>query len=89
MELFLDVAFDSLGFDLENIESNSLGDGSALSDSHDITFLNSGECGRDVAGEILVSLFESVVLLDVMEIVSSDDEGSLHLGRNDDGPIII
>jgi len=42
-----------------------------------------------VAGEILVSLFESVVLLDVMEIVSSDDEGSLHLGRNDDGPIII
>jgi hypothetical protein len=36
-----------------------------------------------------VSLLESVVLANVVEIVSSDDDGSLHLGRKDDAPIYI
>ena len=36
-----------------------------------------------------MSLFESVILLDVVEIISSNDDGSLHLGRNHDSPIII
>jgi hypothetical protein len=31
-----------------------------------------------------VALFESVVLLDVMQVIASDDDSSLHLGRNDD-----
>jgi hypothetical protein len=31
-----------------------------------------------------VSLFVSVVFGDVMEVVSSDDDGSLHLGADDD-----
>ncbi len=78
--MFLDVTFNSLGLELEDVESNSLGERSALADSHDITFLDSGECGRTVDSEVLVSLLESVVLLDVMEIVSSDDNCSLHLG---------
>lgn len=43
-ELFLDVTFNSLGFDLEDVESNSLGEGSALSNCDNITFLDSGEC---------------------------------------------
>ena len=34
----------------------------------------------------VMSLLESVVLLDVMEVVSSDDKGSLHLVRNDNSP---
>ena len=87
--MFLDVTFDSLGFDLENVESNSLGEGSALSDGDNVSFSDSWECWRAVSGEVLVSLFESVILGDVMEVVSSDDNGSLHLGRNDDSPIII
>jgi hypothetical protein len=33
-----------------------------------------------------VSLLESVVLLDVMQVVSSDDDGSSHLGRCNDAP---
>ncbi len=36
-----------------------------------------------------MSLLEPVVLLDVVEVISSDDDGSLHLGRNDDSPIHI
>jgi hypothetical protein len=36
-----------------------------------------------------VSLLESVVLLDVVEVISSDNDSSLHLGRNDDSPIHI
>ncbi len=39
-----------------------------------------------MSGDVLVSLLESVVLLDIVEIVSSDDDGSLHLGRNNDTP---
>lgn len=36
--------------------------------------------GRDVA----VSLFVPVVFGDVMKVVSSDDDGSLHLSADDD-----
>ncbi len=75
-----DVALDSLGVELKHVELNSLGEGSALSDSHDIAFLDSWECWGAVGSKVLVSLLESVVLLDVMEVVSSDDDCSLHLG---------
>lgn len=37
-------------------------------------------------GEIVVTLLESVVLLDVVKVVSSDDDGSAHLGGNHDSP---
>lgn len=37
-------------------------------------------------GEVVVSLLESGVLLDVMQVISSDDNGSLHLSRNHDTP---
>lgn len=88
-KLFLNVSNDFLCLKLKYVESDSLREGSALSYSHDITFLDSRESGGTVDGDVSVSLFESVVLLDVMEIVPSDDNSSLHLGRNDDSPIII
>ena len=78
-----------LGVNLDNVEEDGLGEGSALSNGHDITLLNTGESGRAVSGDVLVSLLESVVLLDVMEVISSDNDSSLHLGRNDDSPIHI
>ena len=34
-------------------------------------------------GNVLVSLFESVVLDDVVQVVPSDDDGVFHLGRDD------
>ncbi len=42
-ELFLDVSFDSLGFDSKNVESDSLGEGSALSNSDNVSFSQSLE----------------------------------------------
>jgi hypothetical protein len=71
-----------LGEDLQDVESDSLGEGSALATDNGVTVLNS-ESGGAVDGGVLVSLLESVVFLDVMEVISSDDDGSGHLGGND------
>lgn len=79
-ELLLDVTgFESLGLKLEDVESHGLGEGSALANGHDVTFLDSGESGGAVSSKVLVSLLKSVVLLDVMEVISSQDNSSLHL----------
>ena len=45
-ELSLDGASEGffLGFNLDHVESNCLGEGSALADSDGVTFLNSWEC---------------------------------------------
>ncbi|KAH3678686.1 hypothetical protein OGATHE_000236 [Ogataea polymorpha] len=64
---------------LNNVESNGLGKWSALSNSHNVTLLNS-ESWRNVSSEILVSLLVSVVFRDVVQVVSSDDDGSVHFG---------
>ena len=88
-EGFLAAASVSLGVNLDNVEANGLGKRSALTNSHDITLLNTGEGGGAVSGEVLVSLLESVVLLDVMQVVSSDNNGSSHLSRNNNTPIHI
>lgn len=39
---------------------------------------------RHVDRHVLVALFETVVLLDVMQVVSSDDNGPVHLHLGDD-----
>ena len=88
-EGLLAAARVSLSVNLDNVEANGLGKGSALTDSHDVTLLNTGESGGAVSGEVLVSLLESVVLLDVMQVVSSDNNGSSHLSRNNNTPIHI
>ena len=49
-ELLLDVTFDSLGLNLEHVESNSLGEGSALSDGDNISFRDSWEGWGAVSG---------------------------------------
>jgi len=68
----------------DNVEPDGLGDGSALADSDDVSDLGSGESGGEMSGEVVMSLLESVVLLDVMEVISSEDDGSVHLGGQDD-----
>jgi len=42
-----------------------------------------------MGGQVFVALLKSVVLLDVMEVISSDDNGPLHLVRNNESPIHI
>lgn len=64
---------------LQDVESNSLGQRSALANSDDITLLDT-ESWRNVSGNVLVSLLESVVFWNVVQVVSSDDDGSVHLG---------
>jgi hypothetical protein len=88
-EGLLAVASVSLSVNLDDVETDGLGEGSALTDGHDVTLLHTGECGGAVSGEVLVSLLESVVLLDVMQVVSSDNDGSSHLSRNNNTPIHI
>ena len=77
-EGFLDVTFNTLHFLAENVEANSLRDGSALTNSHDITNLET-ECWGTVNGDSLVTLLKSIVLLDVVEEIATNDNSSMHL----------
>lgn len=80
-ELLLSGTEDLILLDLEDVESNSLRKWSALSASDNVTLLNI-EAGRAVNSGVLVALLETVVLLDVMEVVATNNDGSGHLGRN-------
>lgn len=77
------VGLTSSGSDLDDVESNSLGDWSTLADGNDVTNFNTESWG-DVDWNVLVSLFVSVVLWNVVQVVSSDDDGTVHLGGDND-----
>lgn len=62
--------------------SYSLAEGSALTNSDQITLLNTESRGN-VGGKVGVSLLVSGVLGDEVEVFSADDQGSVHLGGND------
>ena len=66
----------------DNIEANSLGKRTALSNGYDITILD-GEGRRAVSRDILVPLLVTTVLGNVVQIIPSDNNGSLHLGGDD------
>ena len=78
------VSLDSLLLDSNHVEPHGLGEGSALADSDDITDSGSLEGRGEMGGEIVMSLFESVVLFDVVEVISSDGDGPVHLVREND-----
>ena len=79
-----DVAFDSLLLNSDNVEFDGLGDWSALANSNDITGSNTREGWGAVGGQVMMSLLESVILLDVMEVISSEGNSTSHLGTEDD-----
>ena len=54
----------------------------ALANSNLIALFDT-ECWGDVCGEVFVALLVTRVLGDEMEILSSDNEGSVHLGGHD------
>jgi len=70
--------------DSEGVVSDGLGDWSALSDGEDISNSDSLESWGDMGRKVVMSLFESVILLDVMKVISSQDDGVGHLGGKDD-----
>ena len=84
-EDLLDIAFNVLNFLADNVEADSLGNGAALANSHDITGTET-ESGRAVSSHGLVALFETVVLLDVMKVITTNDNSVLHLGGDNDTP---
>jgi hypothetical protein len=72
----------TLGLVCDNVKANSLGKGAALTNGDDISILDC-ESRRAVGSDILVSLLVTTVLSDVVQIISADDDCSLHLGRDD------
>jgi hypothetical protein len=70
---------------LNNIEANSLGKGTALADGDQVTLTHVDEAGGAVDSHVLVSLLESSVFGDVLQVVSAHNDGSLHLGGDDHG----
>jgi len=72
-----------LNFLADDVEADSLGERSALANGHNITDLDS-ESRRAMSGDGLMALLESVVLLDVMKVITSDNDGSGHLSGDND-----
>lgn len=70
-ELLLASGLDSLTLDLQNVEAHSLGERTAFTDGDNISLLNT-ETGRQVSRDVLVALLETVVLLNVVQVVTSD-----------------
>lgn len=65
-----------------NVESHSLRERAALTDCYDVTVLHL-ERWAAVRGNVLVTFLETTVLGDVVEVVSPDNDGSLHLRTYD------
>jgi len=80
-----DVAFNVLDFLADDVKADGLGQGSALADGHDVTDSKSEGWGA-VGGDGLVALFKPVVLNDVVEVVTTNDNGVLHLVGDNDTP---
>ncbi len=82
-KLLLQVTLDLGWLNSQDIESDTLGEWSALSDSDNISWLNSESWGA-VSLEGLVSLLESLELSNVMQVISSNDDGSVHFVGDDE-----
>ena len=78
-EGLLDISFNALHLLSEDVEAHGLGKGTALANSHDITDLKT-EGGGAMSSDGLVTLLESGVFLNEMEVVTADDDVSVHFG---------
>jgi len=68
----------------EDVETDGLGEGSALTDSDNVTSLNTDESRRQMGRQVPVTLLITVVLGNVMQVLATDGNGALHLGRDND-----
>jgi len=66
------------GEDTEDVEADGLGKGPALANDDLVTGLDT-ESGRDVRGEVLVTLLVTGVLGDEVEVFTADDQGACAL----------
>ena len=70
--------------ELQDVESDCLREWSALTEDNMITFLQLSESWGDMNSDVLVSLLVSLVFWNEVEVVSSDDDCSLHVAWLDD-----
>ena len=83
-ERLSDVALHKLLLDSQYVEPDSLAEWSALTDGDDVADGCSCEGWTQVCWQVVMSLFKSVVFFDVMEVISSQNDSSLHLvGQHD------
>jgi hypothetical protein len=66
----------------DNIEAHRLAKRTTLSNGNDISVLDR-KCRRAVHSNVLMSLLETPVLGNVVQVVPADGNGALHLGAND------
>jgi len=65
--------------DLQHVEADSLGEGSAFSNSNNISESYITEAWGKMDRHVTVSLFKTVVFLDVVQVITTDDNSPLHL----------
>jgi hypothetical protein len=80
------VTFNSLLLDSDDVESHGLGEWSALSHGDDVSDFGSAEAWGAVSWKVVMSLFESIVFLDIVKVISSENDSSAHFGGEDDTP---
>lgn len=85
-ESLSNVTFDSLLLNSNDVESHGLGKWSALADGDNISGLGSAEAWGAMSWEVVMSLFESIVFLDIVKVISSENDGSAHFGGKDNTP---
>ena len=66
----------------DNIESDRLAERTALTDGDNVSFLD-GKGRRAMHSNVRVTLLKTTVFGNVMKVVSSDNNGALHLGGDD------
>ena len=81
--MFSDITDNFVRDDFQDVETDGLADRSAFTNDDNITFLD-GEGWWAVDWDVSVSFFVSIVFRDVVKVISSDDDGSLHFGWDAD-----
>lgn len=82
-ELLLQVTGNLGWLNSEDVESDTLGEWSALSNGDNISWLNSESWGA-VSLQRGMSLLESLEFSNVVEVISSNNDGSVHFVRDDE-----
>lgn len=67
---------------LQNIETDSLAQRTAFTNSDDVTVLDTDESWGAMGRNVFMSLLITVVLLNIVEVFTSNDNGSFHLGAD-------
>jgi hypothetical protein len=82
VELFSSSSDNIIRLNLQNVESDSFRQRSALTGNNDITFFDTKTRG-DVAGDVFMSFLETLIFLHVVEVISTDNHCVCHFGGND------